>query len=60
MENNDILGIDPDAISHKLSVFREAKSVAQKKRKMGKKNRKWCLLKSRVKSGERVPIHRFK
>jgi len=36
----DMPGIDPSVISHKLSVFREAKPVAQKRRKMGEEKRK--------------------
>jgi len=35
----DIPGIDRNVISHKLSICREAKPVAQKKRKMGEE--KW-------------------
>jgi len=31
----DMSGLDPDFISHKLFVCREAKSVAQKRRKLG-------------------------
>jgi len=31
----DIIGIDPDIIPHKLSICREAKPIAQKRRKMG-------------------------
>jgi len=32
--------IDPDVISHKLFVYREAKLVAQKRRKLGEERRK--------------------
>ena len=33
----DMPGIDPRVASHKLSIFREARPVAQKRRKMGEK-----------------------
>ena len=36
----DMLGKDPDMISHKFSICREAKLVAQKRRKMGEEKRK--------------------
>ena len=36
----DMLDIHPDVMSHKLAIFREARSVAQKKRKMGEERRK--------------------
>ncbi|WVY91024.1 hypothetical protein V8G54_036538 [Vigna mungo] len=36
----DIPGIHPSVMSHRLSLFREARPVAQKKRKMGEEKRK--------------------
>nr|KYP51979.1 Retrovirus-related Pol polyprotein from transposon 17.6 [Cajanus cajan] len=36
----DMLGIDPNFLCHKLSVCREAKLVAQRKRKMGEERKK--------------------
>jgi len=36
----DMPGVHPDVMSHKLSIFREARSVAQKKRKMGEERRR--------------------
>jgi len=36
----DISGIDPDVISHKLSICREAKLVAQKRMKMGEEKQR--------------------
>jgi len=36
----DMPGIHPDVMSHKLAIFREARPVAQKKRKMGEERRK--------------------
>lgn len=36
----DMPGIHPDVISHKLSLFRVARPVSQKKTRMGSENRK--------------------
>jgi len=36
----DMPGVHPDVMSHKLAIFREARPVAQKKRKMGEERRK--------------------
>ncbi|XP_027927842.1 uncharacterized protein LOC114184730 [Vigna unguiculata] len=36
----DMPGVHPDVMSHKLAIFREARPVAQKKRKMGEKPRR--------------------
>jgi len=35
----DMPGVDPDIIVHKLSTYKEAKSVTQKKRKLGEEKR---------------------
>jgi len=35
----DILGVDPTIITHKLSTFKDARLVAQKKRKLGEEKR---------------------
>ena len=40
---SDIPGIDPNIISHKLSVCREARPIAQKGRKLGEERRKTAL-----------------
>lgn len=38
----DMSGIHPDVISHKLSLFKDARPVAQKKRRMGqRKEERW-------------------
>jgi len=39
----DIPGIDPDVISHKLSVCQGAKPMAQKRRKLGEERRKAAI-----------------
>ena len=39
----DIPGIDPGVISHKLSICQGAKSVAQKRRKLGEERRKAAI-----------------
>jgi len=39
----DIPGIDPEVISHKLSVCQGAKSVSQKQRKLGEERRKTTI-----------------
>lgn len=36
----DMSGIHPSAMSHKLALFKEARPVAQKKRRMGEEMRK--------------------
>ena len=36
----NVSGIDPEVISHKLSICREARLVAHKRRKMGEEKRK--------------------
>ena len=36
----DMSGVHPDVMSHKLAIFREARPVSQKKRKMGEERRK--------------------
>ncbi|XP_027927449.1 uncharacterized protein LOC114184336 [Vigna unguiculata] len=36
----DMPGVHPDVMSHKLAIFREARPVAQKKRKMGEERRR--------------------
>ena len=36
----DMPGVHPDVMSHKLAIFREARPVAQKKRKMGDERRR--------------------
>jgi len=36
----DMPSVHPDVMSHKLAIFREARPVAQKKRKMGEERRK--------------------
>ena len=35
----DMLSIDPRIISHKLSIYKEAKTIAKKERRMGEKKR---------------------
>jgi len=35
----DMPGVDPDIIVHKLSIYKEAKPITQKKRKLGKEKR---------------------
>ena len=36
----DMSGVHPDVMSHKLSIFKEARPIAQKKRKMGEERRR--------------------
>ena len=36
----DILGINPNVISHKLSLCRKAKSISQKRRRMGEEKKR--------------------
>jgi len=36
----DMPGVHPDVMSHKLSIFKEARPIAQKKRKMGEERRR--------------------
>jgi len=38
--STDMPGIHPDVMSHKLAIFKEARSVAQKKRKIGEERRR--------------------
>jgi len=45
-------GIHPDVMSHKLAIFKEARPVAQKKRKIGEERRR--AVKEEVKKLERV------
>ena len=38
--STDMSGIHPDIMSHKLAIFKEARPVTQKKRKMGEERRR--------------------
>jgi len=36
----NMLGVNPNVITHRLSVYKEARPIAQKKRKLGEERRK--------------------